>query len=1397
MKFKKIFRIKAFYILLFSIISFIKTYDTSLLKINYFKGETNLIYINSFSNSKGDLYMEYYGNQYVRHFYGLNSTTGREILFDYNSILDISFSIKSTFHPSIIINYKDNENYIFSLGPDYFDFIDINLKSSSTIKANDKIDSNNLNSPSPRNNIIKLKDNNYLFSMVRFPILANLFIYYIKFDSNSFNDFTIIDKYNLLVGSWKSTSCIQTENQILVCLYNDKLDFGIKIGIVIFVIKENKLNGKKTFKYEEIKRESFVKLLHIKEEIFALIYFSEDNNIPRILVKYIDNLEAKNQFNFDYLDLNGEGKYSLTNDLFLSDGIKINNLRFAVFLTCTDLIHILIYIFDIYNNDQSLKIRYYYLDLDQINVKISNNINAFLFRKQIGITFYDYNKQYPGYIIFNYPNVTNEDLYELYLFKDEPIYNFSLYDSFEISNNILEYELIKIKVVNFSNMDNNGIFLFSQNSDDLLYLDEELYINDTIIFKESTLGSIPGVYSLELIPIIQELDVTDSDENNTYNIYNGDSININYIVDLQCNFSYHRDLDTKETICYENEDYCFYEKYKYHLNDQNECSHYRCPSGYYQFNFECYKNECPPETIQKGETNICQSIYNYCFINEIYQNECSDIKNNEYIYSFNNTNQYLKSCNESLIYTTNNVKTYLYNDICWIDCPENTIKDEENGICSCLYYKKEFKENNSYICLSLKEKCKDKVIVVDINECEDSLDSCLNKGYKIINNECYKNYTENESLSCPNLYYIEPLSNNQICIQNENCIEFYPYEDPITHECKSYCSPKELIDKDCFINNIFSQNDLKNIIENLKQIINEIGDNEDIVIRGKNIIFEIKSSEIKNIYNDISYIDFGECAKKIYEQNNINYFYIFKYELKLNDSLSPIVEYEIFHPEEKTKLNLSIYENEKVKISFTLDIEDQELINKYKKIKEEYDFDIFDKNDKFYNDICSTFTSDDKTDMILSDRRETYYKDLDEYCQDDCECAGYNITINRIICECPIKNEMDYEITKIDFDKNDISSFLSISTYANFAPFKCHNQLFSKKGIKNNFFSYLFIILCLLYILFMILFYFKYELKIQILLNSAFHNNSKINTPPKKDSQIILKLNNNINSKNIKIDTNDNNLISSQLNDNSLKHDNSINNCKENKRIVNIFDKTYIYIDVSFINKKELNYNDEELNSLIYEKAIKFDKRKYKDYYICLIKKKNSILFTFFRMNDFNILYIKIILFLISFSLYFVVNALFFTDITMHKIYVDKGIFNVVFQLPKILYSTIISLVINELMKFLALTESDILKLREKIDSEFFNDMLKKKYLCIKIRLNIFCVVGFLFMIFFWYYISCFCATYKNTIVIFLDNTIISYCISLIYPIILSSISGLFRICSLKKGNKKFMYTLSRIVAWL
>ena len=79
------------------------------------------------------------------------------------------------------------------------------------------------------------------------------------------------------------------------------------------------------------------------------------------------------------------------------------------------------------------------------------------------------------------------------------------------------------------------------------------------------------------------------------------------------------------------------------------------------------------------------------------------------------------------------------------------------------------------------------------------------------------------------------------------------------------------------------------------------------------------------------------------------------------------------------------------------------------------------------------------------------------------------------------------------------------------------------------------------------------------------------------------------------------------------------------------------------------------MNDLEYELALIIDKRTYIQQYFSLLKKKQLILLAFYPNEDYNLRSVKIILLILSFSLYFTVNGFFFSDATMNKINRDHG----------------------------------------------------------------------------------------------------------------------------------------------
>jgi hypothetical protein len=246
--------------------------------------------------------------------------------------------------------------------------------------------------------------------------------------------------------------------------------------------------------------------------------------------------------------------------------------------------------------------------------------------------------------------------------------------------------------------------------------------------------------------------------------------------------------------------------------------------------------------------------------------------------------------------------------------------------------------------------------------------------------------------------------------------------------------------------------------------------------------------------------------------------------------------------------------------------------------------------------------------------------------------------------------------------------------------------------------------------------------------------------------------------------------------------------------------KTLKNKDDKNINKNIINYqnmNDYELNNLQYENALIYDKRTYFQYYWSLVKRKHLILFTFLPANDYNLITLKISIFLLSISLYFTINCFFFNDETMHKVYINNGRFNFIYQIPQILYSSFISLIINSLLKMLSLSESELVRIKQQ---KFTSAAIKKSKQIgtrLTIKFILFFIIGNILILFFWYYISCFCAVYINTQVILIKDTLICFTISMSYPFALNLFPGILRIPALRAKNKdkKCMYKISGIIA--
>ena len=388
-------------------------------------------------------------------------------------------------------------------------------------------------------------------------------------------------------------------------------------------------------------------------------------------------------------------------------------------------------------------------------------------------------------------------------------------------------------------------------------------------------------------------------------------------------------------------------------------------------------------------------------------------------------------------------------------------------------------------------------------------------------------------------------------------------------------------------------------------------------------------------------------------------------------------------------------------------------------------------------------------------------------CEEDCDFTSYNKLSKKAICSCYTKLSIPL-ISEIKIDKNKLfSNFKDIRNIGNFKMLSCIRLFFEKKNIFKNLANYMLIILFTLNLISIIAFF----------LNDISKIKEFINYKEKKNNfKLKNNKNNNIQSNHYQMI----NFIKKKKNKNN-KHKFKKNvqiSCNSVRKLKKVSETT------NKINlKTELQkYNDYELNSLEYEDALKNDTRTFSKLYISLIKIKHILFFSFFQLKDYNSRTIKILIFFFTFAMNLVVSAMFYSDSTMHKIYIDDGLFDFIYQLPQMFYSFFISTIIQNLLNLFGLYEQDIAHFKK-----FKNSQEDKRKLISKIKTKIifFFIINHILLFFFWIYLGCFCAVYKNTQIHLLIDVSSSFSISFITPFIVVLLPSILRSISLKNKTIK------------
>ena len=536
-------------------------------------------------------------------------------------------------------------------------------------------------------------------------------------------------------------------------------------------------------------------------------------------------------------------------------------------------------------------------------------------------------------------------------------------------------------------------------------------------------------------------------------------------------------------------DKCDYEIYKYLLKENKTCYNY-IPKNYslYIDNYsEFYDNSNIPliNIINKCPIGYDSSFKNYCI------NSTLDI------YHLIPDPNELIEYNDPIIISleTKNITIRAYSS----DSKDNDLKYYDNKL---------FKVDISACEKNLREHYnipqEESIIIYDVNNIDNdnyTFKLFSSKGEVLSNNIC----TENNAINIKKYYTKKDLN-------TVKCPKEFPYYNTLNDKCIKYCDIDTYLNKNCLTNFINTENKEKNInyikdsiksysISSMLDNITNFG--EDIIIEEEGIKYHLTSTSNQNnkIYQNISNIYLGKCENKLKEKYNINQnqsLLIFKVDIDINGFSAPIVEYEVYHPITKEKLDLSFCDKDLIKISIptSIDINEKEMTK-------------YDPKSDFYNDICSTYTTKFNTDITLKDRQNEFINNNMFLCEENCDFIQYNSSSKIIDCECGIKFTMK-DLSNIKINEDVLKSKFNLIKMINIKVIKCYKKLFCKEGILFNIGSYILLTIILIFIICFIIFlnkeFISFQKEIEIYIKHDINNINNVTKINNEEDKVVSYL---------------------------------------------------------------------------------------------------------------------------------------------------------------------------------------------------------------------------------------------------------------------------------------------------
>ena len=379
------------------------------------------------------------------------------------------------------------------------------------------------------------------------------------------------------------------------------------------------------------------------------------------------------------------------------------------------------------------------------------------------------------------------------------------------------------------------------------------------------------------------------------------------------------------------------------------------------------------------------------------------------------------------------------------------------------FEKKTYSGRLSYYSLFLKDKL--------TKDCSDNCELCYNDIYK--NCIIFKDFTTNSNSEMETPKPTEKAKDTSKINDIMDCIN----DDKINSECG---------------HTKVNENEYQEIYDQVKnKVLNSTTYNgEKKVYSMENLILQVSKIEDQDD-KDKSVINLGKCEeilKRIYGIDKDESLIIYKSDLMKDNSISSYVQYEVYNPNNLEPLNLSLCSEEEISISVSINFKNNTKTLYDSLIKSGHNF--LDLNDSFYNDICVTYTTENGTDMSMSERQKAIEDGGNlNFCQEGCSYLYFNSTNKKAKCSCKVKETKTVSnFEEIIFSNSIMNKIFGGFQYSNYLVLKCYKLLFDIALLKRNigfiFMTFIFISLLILFFIFI----FKGRKKLEYYIKAILKN---------------------------------------------------------------------------------------------------------------------------------------------------------------------------------------------------------------------------------------------------------------------------------------------------------------------